>query len=91
MRVIVPPDIGDYAEEQLATLANVALMPHTAVHPAMGKTDVAHRPYQVSNANDLLMLRMRGGADRDHPPGSDRLPQSRLFPGLSRSGSATSA
>jgi GT2 family glycosyltransferase/glycosyltransferase involved in cell wall biosynthesis len=60
MRVIVPPDIGAYAEEQLAQLANVELMPHTAVHPAMGKTDVVHRPYQVSNANDLLMLQCAG-------------------------------
>ncbi len=60
MRVIVPPDIGDYAQEQLAKMHNVELLPHTAVHPAMGKTDVVHRPYQVSNANDLLVLQYAG-------------------------------
>jgi GT2 family glycosyltransferase/glycosyltransferase involved in cell wall biosynthesis len=60
MRVIVPPDIGGYAEDRLAQLANVELLPHTAVHPAMGKTDIVHRPYQVSNANDLLMLQCAG-------------------------------
>jgi GT2 family glycosyltransferase/glycosyltransferase involved in cell wall biosynthesis len=60
VRVIVPPDLGNHAEQQLADLRNVELMPHTAVHPAMEKTDVAHRPYQVSNANDLLVLRCAG-------------------------------
>jgi GT2 family glycosyltransferase/glycosyltransferase involved in cell wall biosynthesis len=57
IRAIVPPDIGDYAQQQLAGMYNVELLPHTAVHPAMEKTDIAHRPYQVSNANDLLILR----------------------------------
>lgn len=60
VRVILPPDLGQYAEQQLGDLRNVELMPHTAVHPAMEKTDVAHRPYQVSNANDLLVLRCAG-------------------------------
>jgi GT2 family glycosyltransferase/glycosyltransferase involved in cell wall biosynthesis len=59
-RVIVPPDLGDYAREQLTGLANIALLPHTEVHPAMDKTDIAHRPYQVSNANDLLILQCAG-------------------------------
>jgi GT2 family glycosyltransferase/glycosyltransferase involved in cell wall biosynthesis len=57
MRVIVPPDLGDYAARELAELPRVQLMAHTEIHPLMDKTDVAHRPYQVSNANDLLMLR----------------------------------
>ncbi len=60
LRVIVPPDIGSHAEEQLSNLDNVQLLPHTSVHPAMGKTDIVHRPYQVSNANDLLMLQCAG-------------------------------
>jgi GT2 family glycosyltransferase/glycosyltransferase involved in cell wall biosynthesis len=60
VRVITPPDLGDYAEEQLAGLKHLELVPSTAVHPAMGRTDIAHRPYQVSNANDLLVLRCAG-------------------------------
>ena len=60
MRVIVAPDIGAYAEGQLAQLPNVELMSYTDVRPGMGKTDVVHRPYQVSSADDLLMLRRAG-------------------------------
>ena len=60
MRVIVPPDLGAHASEQLSGLANVSLIAHSEVHPAMDKADIAHRPYQVSNANDLLVLRCAG-------------------------------
>jgi GT2 family glycosyltransferase/glycosyltransferase involved in cell wall biosynthesis len=60
VRVIVQPDIGGYASAELAKRPRVQLLPHTAVHPDMAKTDVAHRPYQVSNANDLLMLSCAG-------------------------------
>jgi GT2 family glycosyltransferase/glycosyltransferase involved in cell wall biosynthesis len=60
LTVIVPPDLGGYAERELAALADVRLIPHTDVHPKMDKTDVAHRPYQVSNTNDLLVLRCAG-------------------------------
>jgi len=60
LRVIVPPDLGAYAAGQFATRPHIQLVSHTDVHPAMDKTDVAHRPYQVSNANDLLILRCAG-------------------------------
>ena len=60
VRVIVQPDIGGYAVRELARYPRVQLLDHTAVHPEMDKTDVAHRPYQVSNANDLLMLSCAG-------------------------------
>lgn len=60
LRVIVQPDLGDYAARELASLTGVGLLPHTDVHPLMDKTDIAHRPYQVSNANDLLILRCAG-------------------------------
>lgn len=56
VRVIVQPDLGAYAAAELAKHPRVQLLAHTDVHPGMDKTDVAHRPYQVSNANDLLML-----------------------------------
>jgi GT2 family glycosyltransferase/glycosyltransferase involved in cell wall biosynthesis len=57
LRVIVQPDLGAYAAEELAARPHIRLIPHTDVHPAMEKADIAHRPYQVSDANDLLMLR----------------------------------
>jgi GT2 family glycosyltransferase/glycosyltransferase involved in cell wall biosynthesis len=60
LEVIVQPDLGAYAAQELAARPRVRLVPHTDVHPGMKKTDVAHRPYQVSNANDLLMLRCAG-------------------------------
>ncbi len=56
IKVIVPPDIGGHAAAELQGMENVTLMPHTDIHPAMEKSDIAHRPYQVSNANDLLIL-----------------------------------
>ncbi len=60
LRVIVQPDLGDYAAREFAARPHIQLIPHTDVHPGMDKADVAHRPYQVSNANDLLMLRCAG-------------------------------
>jgi GT2 family glycosyltransferase len=60
LRVIVQPDLGAYAAEELARRPRIQLVPHSDVHPAMDKTDVAHRPYQVSDSNDLLMLRCTG-------------------------------
>jgi GT2 family glycosyltransferase/glycosyltransferase involved in cell wall biosynthesis len=60
LRVIVPPDLGSYAVEEFASRPGIRLIPHTELHPDMEKADVAHRPYQVSNANDLLVLRCAG-------------------------------
>jgi GT2 family glycosyltransferase/glycosyltransferase involved in cell wall biosynthesis len=60
LRVIVQDDLGTYAAQRLAARPRIRLVPHSEVHPAMEKTDVAHRPYQVGNANDLLMLRCAG-------------------------------
>jgi GT2 family glycosyltransferase/glycosyltransferase involved in cell wall biosynthesis len=60
VRVIVPPDLGSHAAAELYKHPDIELMSHTSVHPGMRKTDIAHRPYQVSNANDLLMLNCVG-------------------------------
>ena len=50
MRVIVPPGTSaTHAEQRAARAAERrADHPHTDVHPAMDKTDIAHRPYQVA-------------------------------------------
>jgi GT2 family glycosyltransferase len=60
VRVIVPPDLGARAAEQLAARPRIQLIAHTDVHPGMEKADVAHRPYQVNNTDDLLILRCAG-------------------------------
>jgi GT2 family glycosyltransferase/glycosyltransferase involved in cell wall biosynthesis len=60
IRVIVPPDLGGHARKALAAMPDVESIPHTDVHPAMSKSDVAHRPYQVSDPNDLVLLRCAG-------------------------------
>jgi GT2 family glycosyltransferase/glycosyltransferase involved in cell wall biosynthesis len=60
LRVIVPPDLGGYAAEQLASRPRIQLVPHTDVRPGMDKTDIAHRPYQVSSSDDLLVLQCAG-------------------------------
>jgi GT2 family glycosyltransferase/glycosyltransferase involved in cell wall biosynthesis len=60
VRVIVPPDLGAYASGELRARPRVQLIPHAEVRPGMDKTDVAHRPFQVSNAEDLFILRCAG-------------------------------
>ncbi|HXD55754.1 MAG TPA: glycosyltransferase [Solirubrobacteraceae bacterium] len=59
-RVIVPPDLGAHAGEQLAGMANVSLIAHTEVGGKSDRTDVSHRPYQVSSAEDLELLAAAG-------------------------------
>jgi GT2 family glycosyltransferase/glycosyltransferase involved in cell wall biosynthesis len=60
IRVIVPPDLGAYAQKQLANLEGLELVPHTDVVEGMHKSDVSHRPYQVSSLEDLDLLRLTG-------------------------------
>lgn len=58
LRVIVPPDLGDYAAAQLGALPSVTLqLADTSVDI---RADVVHRPYQVSSAEDLVQLRRWG-------------------------------
>lgn len=60
LRVIVPPDLGSHARAQLEQMNDVEIMPHTQVGWGMRKSDIAHRPYQVSSAEDLLLLGLTG-------------------------------
>jgi len=60
LRVIVPPDLGDYAARELATRPRIGLIPHTEVHPGMDRTSIAHRPFQVSSTDDLRVLSCTG-------------------------------
>jgi GT2 family glycosyltransferase/glycosyltransferase involved in cell wall biosynthesis len=60
LRVIVPPDLGAHAREQLEQMDDVEIMPHTQVGMGIRKSDIAHRPYQVSSPEDLLLLGLTG-------------------------------
>ena len=60
LRVIVPPDLGTYASRELAARPLIQLVPYNEVRPGMDKTDVAHRPFQVTNSDDLFILRCAG-------------------------------
>jgi GT2 family glycosyltransferase len=59
IRVIVPPDLGDYARDVLGGLPHVRLIDEEQAgwEPP---TDVVHRPYQVSSLDDLALL-LRAG------------------------------
>jgi GT2 family glycosyltransferase len=55
IRVIVPPDLGDYAAGVLGDLERVRLITEEqAEHEA--PSDVVHRPYQISSYRDLQLL-----------------------------------
>ncbi len=56
LRVVVPPDLGDYASATLSLLANVTLLPAGDIGPATERSDVVHRPFQVSSHEDLALL-----------------------------------
>jgi glycosyltransferase involved in cell wall biosynthesis len=60
LRVVVPHDLGDYARQLLAGLPRVALLQAEDVAEGMQKTDVFHRPFQVSSAGDLDIARILG-------------------------------
>jgi len=61
LRVVVPEDLGDYASHTLGLMPGVELL--RAVDIDEGRTsrdDVVHRPYQLSSANDLRVLKALG-------------------------------
>jgi glycosyltransferase involved in cell wall biosynthesis len=60
LRVVVPPDLGDYARQLLAQLPQVSLIPADEVVEGMERSDVFHRPFQVSSAGDLQIARILG-------------------------------
>ena len=61
LRVVVPPDLGPYAREALAGAARVALIDEPdALAPGVPRSDVVHRPMQVSSSKDLRVLERLG-------------------------------
>jgi GT2 family glycosyltransferase/glycosyltransferase involved in cell wall biosynthesis len=59
VRVVVPPDLGDYARETFATLDGIEVV-STEQAMASDPDDIVHRPYQISNVDDLRLLPMLG-------------------------------
>ena len=55
LRVVLPPTPGDYAQELLSELRDVERLSVDQIG-AVARTDVAHRPYQVSSPEDLEIL-----------------------------------
>jgi GT2 family glycosyltransferase/glycosyltransferase involved in cell wall biosynthesis len=56
LRVVVPDDLGDYARAVLDQLSGVEVLREREMGPATERSDVVHRPYQVSSHEDLAFL-----------------------------------
>jgi GT2 family glycosyltransferase len=58
LRVLVPPDLGDYAAQVLAkrSIEPLSVAEAATVPP----TDIVHRPFQISSPEDVLLLRRLG-------------------------------
>jgi glycosyltransferase involved in cell wall biosynthesis len=60
LRVLVPPDLGDYARDLLADMPDVARLTMAEVEAGAEMTDVVHRPFQLSHSTDLPLLQQLG-------------------------------
>jgi GT2 family glycosyltransferase/glycosyltransferase involved in cell wall biosynthesis len=60
LRIVVPPDLGDYARDVLGRLSNVTLLAAGEIGPSTERSDVVHRPFQVSSHEDLALLEALG-------------------------------
>ena len=60
IRVVTPPDLGEYAAQALSRMARVKLLPAAEVTETTARDDVVHRPYQISSAADMPLLRRVG-------------------------------
>ena len=61
LTVIVPNDPSEYAVERLESERLVSLVTYRQASSAgNGRADVVHRPFQLSNAGDLMFLRALG-------------------------------
>jgi hypothetical protein len=60
LRVLVPDDVGEAASRFLASRPHIAVLRPGDVTDDLERTDVVHRPYQVSSIGDLTVLRRLG-------------------------------
>ncbi|HET9050802.1 MAG TPA: glycosyltransferase [Candidatus Dormibacteraeota bacterium] len=59
LRVVLPPNVGDYAQDYLSALPRVETVAWAA-DLDLEPTDIAHRPFQVGSAMSLAFLRRMG-------------------------------
>ncbi len=60
LRVLVPPDLSQRAEDALASVPEVQLLTYEQALAGAPKSDVVHRPQQVFTPDDLTLLRLVG-------------------------------
>ncbi len=60
LRVAVPKNLGREARRSLAQVDGVELLRWDKVRPEMERTDIVHRPYQLSAQSELAKLRWLG-------------------------------
>jgi GT2 family glycosyltransferase len=60
LRIFLPLDPGDYALEALADMDGVEVLHAEHGERDLVRSDIVHRPYQVSSAEDLTLLRRLG-------------------------------
>jgi glycosyltransferase involved in cell wall biosynthesis/GT2 family glycosyltransferase len=60
VRAVVPDDLGAYARQALDSLPNVERISHADVLQGVEPDDVVHRPFQVSDPDDLPFLAKLG-------------------------------
>ncbi len=56
VRVVVPDQLGDYAAARIAELPGIELLAESDVGDDLERTDVVHRPFQVTHEDDLDFL-----------------------------------
>jgi GT2 family glycosyltransferase len=60
LRVLIPDDLGTRAKEFLRDRPHIELIGPADLERGIERTDVVHRPYQVSSLEDLGVLRAAG-------------------------------
>ena len=61
VRAVVSPDLGRYAQSVLSGLSDVQIVPLGAIAGGAARTDVVHRPSQISSREELGLLDAMGG------------------------------
>jgi glycosyltransferase involved in cell wall biosynthesis len=60
VRVVVPDDLGEEARRALGRLDEIAITTADQVEDGVGRSDIVHRPWQLSDAQDLAFLDLLG-------------------------------
>lgn len=60
LRIVVPPDLGEWAGRALETLDGVEVLRSDEITAETARTDIVHRPYQIFHLSDLPALARLG-------------------------------